>query len=348
MGVSEQGDVLTQPGATPAQLNRTNSRAGGANHGFWETVLRNKSEGKLRKLLNGWLQESLVPADVPADAPRPGSMTQMARSGGSVKHIDRVQMMTREHSAPEDIAIGPAYVKHQAYAAYDKYPAAYPEYHKYEAEGAPRTNSPNDVMAPLHGMPHSTSPSTSGAPPPPDPSGSTGEASAAAPTGLPDIGETPSTASVFRGEPAAARLEPRRPTDAAGSSSGGAAPGSSGGGVPAGAAVAGAAVASAAAASSLAPTTAAAAAGSSSAVPDAPALWPAADAPPAITCTECQVRIDGPIFMLNDHAYCCQRHRLLAYHKFERGQINARCATASASAPANCTYGLRATYQAWI
>jgi len=36
------------------------------------------------------------------------------------------------------------------------------------------------------------------------------------------------------------------------------------------------------------------------------------------TCTECNEHIEGSVFMLQDLPYCCQRHRLTAYHKMER------------------------------
>ena len=36
------------------------------------------------------------------------------------------------------------------------------------------------------------------------------------------------------------------------------------------------------------------------------------------TCTECGTQIDGAIFFLHDKAFCCQRHRLGAYHHHER------------------------------
>ena len=36
------------------------------------------------------------------------------------------------------------------------------------------------------------------------------------------------------------------------------------------------------------------------------------------TCAECDESIVGAVFMLHDAPYCCQRHRLAAYHKAEK------------------------------
>ena len=82
-------------------------------------------------------------------------------------------------------------------------------------------------------------------------------------------------------------------------------------------------------------------------------------------CDECGCSIEGPIFMLNDRAYCCQRHRLSAYHKGEKAKSEAAKARAegrlsggggerrpaergeSAIEIEPGTTGLRATYFPW-
>eukprot|EP00320_Phaeocystis_rex_P003878 CAMPEP_0119070688 /NCGR_PEP_ID=MMETSP1178-20130426/42881_1 /TAXON_ID=33656 /ORGANISM="unid sp, Strain CCMP2000" /LENGTH=275 /DNA_ID=CAMNT_0007052543 /DNA_START=45 /DNA_END=869 /DNA_ORIENTATION=+ len=39
------------------------------------------------------------------------------------------------------------------------------------------------------------------------------------------------------------------------------------------------------------------------------------------TCSECHAEFSGPTYMLNDLAYCCQRHRLLAYQKLQDQKV---------------------------
>ena len=60
-------------------------------------------------------------------------------------------------------------------------------------------------------------------------------------------------------------------------------------------------------------------------------------------CTECQEPISGAAFMLLDHAYCCQRHRLVAYHKSERNGKE----VIHQPIPA-ITTGLYATHGTWM
>jgi len=57
-------------------------------------------------------------------------------------------------------------------------------------------------------------------------------------------------------------------------------------------------------------------------------------------CAECQAPITGAVFMLHDRGYCCQRHRLVAYHKSER---SSNCHARVVVSPT----GLRAQYGAW-
>ena len=66
-------------------------------------------------------------------------------------------------------------------------------------------------------------------------------------------------------------------------------------------------------------------------------------------CSECEAPIAGALFMLNDNAYCCQRHRLVAYHKFERDVIRSRSLGVAEQSPAGlATTGVRASFRAWI
>lgn len=72
----------------------------------------------------------------------------------------------------------------------------------------------------------------------------------------------------------------------------------------------------------------------------APAVEPA-----VLTCMECAATISGAIFMLHDQSYCCQRHRLVAYHKQEKeGKRPPPAPTVSVASP----QGLRATYGSWM
>jgi len=41
-------------------------------------------------------------------------------------------------------------------------------------------------------------------------------------------------------------------------------------------------------------------------------------------CCDCAQPIVGAVFMLNDRSYCCQRHRLNAYHREERARMTER------------------------
>lgn len=66
------------------------------------------------------------------------------------------------------------------------------------------------------------------------------------------------------------------------------------------------------------------------------------------SCGECRSQIDGPVFMLNDRAYCCQRHRLAAYHKQERESQQGSLVEASTGSVDLEYSGLRASFRAWI
>lgn len=69
---------------------------------------------------------------------------------------------------------------------------------------------------------------------------------------------------------------------------------------------------------------------------------------PSICCTECGACITGAVFMLHDQPYCCQRHRLAAYHKMEKeGQRGLTPAQGSTHSLSTST-GLRASYASWL
>jgi len=323
--------VLAQNGS---QTQLKHSRSAASGDGFWATVLRNRSEGKLRRLLNTWLQESLTTTNGEGGSPHPDSEVNDAKRRAYEQQVgaSRGRHMSRERSQPRFIGQAPEYA-----------------YHAKDAEGTPRTNSPDDVMTTNlgEGGGGGSSPSSPngvgaapsfGAPPPPEPSGATGGDGV---PDLPDIGATPSTVEVFRGEAVAAQLESglranREHSAGSGSLGGGSssAGGSGAGGAP-----------SESVGSS---SRHGAASAQLEHAMHAMELAPATDSVDrSISCIECQIKIEGPVFMLNDHPYCCQRHRLLAYHKYERGQINARGLSASATA-GYAQSGLRASFQAWM
>eukprot|EP00325_Prymnesiales_sp_UTEX-LB-985_P021361 CAMPEP_0174728226 /NCGR_PEP_ID=MMETSP1094-20130205/51344_1 /TAXON_ID=156173 /ORGANISM="Chrysochromulina brevifilum, Strain UTEX LB 985" /LENGTH=204 /DNA_ID=CAMNT_0015930105 /DNA_START=144 /DNA_END=755 /DNA_ORIENTATION=+ len=64
-------------------------------------------------------------------------------------------------------------------------------------------------------------------------------------------------------------------------------------------------------------------------------------APPLYNCMECNEAITGAVFMLQDRAYCSQRHRLAAYHKSERSNHDC-CRVRDHQGQ-----GLRAIYGSW-
>ena len=79
---------------------------------------------------------------------------------------------------------------------------------------------------------------------------------------------------------------------------------------------------------------------------------PPPSASPGLRCKECHTPIQGAVFMLQDQSYCCQRHRLVAYHKNEKegkGGETARFAPAAPLSP-NIPHatGLRASFSTWI
>ena len=83
--------------------------------------------------------------------------------------------------------------------------------------------------------------------------------------------------------------------------------------------------------------------------PLSPAGCPGGSGPWVANSSECEAPIAGALFMLNDNAYCCQRHRLVAYHKFERDVIRSRSLGVAEQSPAGLApTGVRASFRAWI
>ena len=71
------------------------------------------------------------------------------------------------------------------------------------------------------------------------------------------------------------------------------------------------------------------------------------------SCSDCLVDFTGPSFMLNDRAYCCQRHRMRAYQELERCQISDHMIEHLGFRGANSPQrllasGVRASFRAWI
>jgi hypothetical protein len=50
-------------------------------------------------------------------------------------------------------------------------------------------------------------------------------------------------------------------------------------------------------------------------------------------CCDCAHPIVGAVYMLNDRSYCCQRHRLNAYHREERTRMTEREQRVARSSP---------------
>ena len=73
-----------------------------------------------------------------------------------------------------------------------------------------------------------------------------------------------------------------------------------------------------------------------------------------ISCVECGTGIAGAIFMLHDQPFCCQRHRLLAYHRGLGGGKghSTQSPTLLQNMPENCKNvngtGLLASYRSWL
>ena len=60
-------------------------------------------------------------------------------------------------------------------------------------------------------------------------------------------------------------------------------------------------------------------------------------------CFECENHITGPVFMLHDLSYCCQRHRLAAYNRNSKTPTTSR-----SSEPSREPMGLNSIYMAWM
>jgi len=281
---------------------------------FWSLVLKKNSKNKLSNLLTTWVQESMKPP------------------------CDRDGLEPSESARPMELPN----VNSAKCAALDSGFTEY-AYHKEDAEGTPRKDSPDDVIATADAMQGRRQPPSTHAPlPPPNPPPDA-DALREMTSPVLNVDETPSTAIVFEGElefpdpqaasQTAARVANERataPTLAAAPQL----PSTPGHRHPRG--------------ESLSPPTAptAATAGSSSA---AEQLELESPHPRNVnSCSECQADFAGPSFMLNDRSYCCQRHRLLAYHKFERGQIDHPGFQNTDNPQSLLASGVRASFRAWI
>mmetsp|Transcript_2466 Transcript_2466/g.4790 ORF Transcript_2466/g.4790 Transcript_2466/m.4790 type:complete len:317 (-) Transcript_2466:111-1061(-) len=291
---------------------------------FWSLVLKRNSSNKLSKLLTAWVQESLKPTEEQdvtlEESESPKQMDLLAQTNGATHTA-----MPNVNSAKCD----------SGFAEY--------AYHMEDAEGTPRKDSPDDVIATADAMQgRRPTPSTHAPLPPPNPPPHAEPLSEMTSPEL-NVDETPSTAVVFEGERefhdpqadsrAVARVAnenrtartlpaPQMPPT----------PGHMRHPRPS--------------PHSLSPPTAptATSAGSSRAAEELEV--------PRVrnvnSCSECQADFTGPSFMLNDRAYCCQRHRLLAYHKFERGQIDHPGFQNTDDPQSLLASGVRASFRAWI
>lgn len=286
---------------------------------FWALVLKRNSHGKLTRLLSHWMRDSIRPVDEAHGQAAPDPQLRTGISGGDIgglsMDVAKVGPMSREHSAPLDTEY---------------------EYHKQDAEGTPRTDSPDDVMSTLSMMRSNSRPSAgsmasssvhdpasgTGSTPPDAPSDPASANDSEPSTSL-DVPETATTSDTLSGE-LDVRIAPPP---------------------------------------SQQPVVSAATPAAPNAVvaqsdPVQPALEHSrsrdesvAPSPSKIrvnSCHECQAEFSGPSFMLNDRAYCCQRHRLLAYHKFERSQMNSPGLITSDDLDCFSPTGVRATFKAWI
>jgi len=90
---------------------------------------------------------------------------------------------------------------------------------------------------------------------------------------------------------------------------------------------------------------AAAAAHAQAAAAEPPAPADSTSAPRLRTCAECQEPICGAVFMLHDQPYCCQRHRLAAYHSAANKRRSS--STENVAPAATAATGLAAKYGTW-
>lgn len=296
---------------------------------FWSIVLKKNSSNKLSKLLNHWVQESLKP---------PGEHENTFEASESPRQMD---LLTQTSGAAKKTAL-PNVSSAKCDSGFAEY-----AYHKEDAEGTPRKDSPDDVIATSDAMQgRRPTPSTHAPVPPPNPPPDAESLSEMTSGPVLNVDETPSTAVIFEGERefpdpqaasrAAARIAARIANEnrTARTLPGPQMPPTPGHRHPR------------PSPQSLSPPTAptTTAAGSSRAAEDLelPRLRN------VNSCSECQADFTGPSFMLNDRAYCCQRHRLLAYHKFERGQIDHPGFRNTDSPQSLLASGVRASFRAWI
>ena len=275
---------------------------------FWSLITKKNSSNKLKNLLTAWVQESMKP---PCDR------------DGTLEHSESARQMELPVQAIGGTKTGVPNVYSAKCATMESGFTEY-AYHKEDAEGTPRKDSPDDVIATVDAMQgRRQQPSTHAPLPPPVPPPDA-EALREMTSSSLNVEETPSTTVVFEGE-----VEfPERataPTLAAPPTPG---------------------MTRRPSVESLSPPTAPTEASAGSVRVDEELALPRLRS--VNSCSECQADFAGPSFMLNDHSYCCQRHRLLAYHKFERGQIDHPGFRKTDDPQSLLASGLRASFRAWI
>ena len=290
---------------------------------FWDLITQKNSSNKLSKLLTAWVQESMKP---PCD--REG----MIEHSESARKLELAEAAAAKARAPNG---------YQAKCApLDSGFAEY-AYHKEDAEGTPRKDSPDDVIATADAMQaRRQQPSTHAPRPPPiPPPDAEAQREMTSSSSSLNVEETPSTTVVFEGErqfpEPQANERATAPTVATPPTPGHSTPGHSrhpSHSRPRAEPIS----------PPTAPTAASAGAARAAEELELPRLRN------VNCCAECQANFTGPSFMLNDHSYCCQRHRLLAYHKFERGQIDHPGFRKSDDPGSLLACGVRASFRAWI
>jgi hypothetical protein len=277
---------------------------------FWSLITKKNSSNKLSKLLTAWVQESMKP---PCDR------------DGTLEHSESARQMELADGVGTKTGVPNVYSAKCATleSGFTEY-----AYHKEDAEGTPRKDSPDDVIATADAMQgRRQQPSTHAPLPPPVPPPDA-EALREMTSSSLNVEETPSTTVVFEGE----REFPDPQANERATAPTLAPPPTPGHSHPR--------------AESLSPPTAPTAASAGSVRVAEELELPRLRN--VNSCSECQEDFSGPSFMLNDHSYCCQRHRLLAYHKFERGQIDHPGFRKSDDPQSLLASGVRASFRAWI
>jgi hypothetical protein len=279
---------------------------------FWSLLTKKNSSNKLSKLLTAWVQESMKP---PCDR------------DGTLEHSESARQMELPVQANGGTKTGLPNVYSAKCAAIESGYTEY-AYHKEDTEGTPRKDSPDDVIATMDAMQGRRQQPSARAPLPPPVPPPDAEALREMTSPSLNVDETPSTTIVFEGEREFPDPEANEPATAPTL----APPPTPGHSHPR--------------AESLSPPTAPTEASAGSVRVDEELALPRLRS--VNSCSECQADFAGPSFMLNDHSYCCQRHRLLAYHKFERGQIDHPGFRKTDDPQSLLASGLRASFRAWI